>query len=220
MPYLYLLLIVVTLVLGLGTQFYIKATYKKFSKVPIASGLTGAQAARRMLDGNGLQSAQIVEIDGQLTDNYNPQTNILSLSHDVYNGRSIAATAVACHESGHAVQSARNYGPAKMRGSLVPVVSAVSNIWPIILIMGIFMNILGLIYAAIVFYAVAVIFQVVTLPVEFDASRRGLAYITSNATAQEAAGAKKVLTAAALTYVAAALASLLQLIYLIGVARR
>jgi uncharacterized protein len=220
MPYLYLLLIAITLILGLGTQFYIKATYKKFSTVPITNGLTGAEAARRMLDSNGLQSAQIVEIEGKLTDNYNPQTNVLSLSSDVYRGRSIAATAVACHESGHAVQSARNYGPAKLRGSLVPVVSAVSNIWPIILIIGIFMNILGFIYAAIIFYALAVIFQIVTLPVEFDASRRGLAYIESSATAQETAGAKKVLTAAALTYVAAALASLLQLLYLIGIARR
>jgi uncharacterized protein len=222
MSYSYLLLILVTVALGLGAQGYIKSMYHRYRDVPISTGLTGAETARRMLDANGLSSVRINAIDGELTDNFDPKAKVLSLSRDIYEGRSVAAAAVACHEAGHAVQHARDYVPAKMRGSLVPMVNVVSQAWPIVLIVGIFLNILGLVYAAIIFYAVAVVFQVVTLPVEFDASRRGLAYISSigTVTAEENAGARKMLRAAALTYVAAALASLLQLIYLIGIARR
>lgn len=218
----YLIVIILTLVLGIGAQAAISAKYKKYKDVPISTGLTGAQTARRMLDANGLESAQIVEIDGELTDNYNPQTNVLSLSHDIYNGRSVSSTAVACHESGHAVQTARGYTPAKMRRTIVPVVSFASNIWPIILMIGFFLNLVGLIYAAIIFYAAVIAFQIITLPVEFDASKRGLAYIESipGVTEVEHDGAQKVLVAAAFTYVAAALASLIQLVYMLGMARR
>lgn len=218
----YLFVIIITMVLGMGAQAAISAKYKKYKDVPISTGLTGAQTARRMLDANGLQNAQIVEISGELTDNFNPKTWVLSLSHDIYHGTSVSATAVACHESGHAVQHAKGYGPAKIRGTIVPVVNFASNIWPIILLIGFMMNLMGLVYAAIIFYAVVILFQLVTLPVEFDASRRALAYIESvpGVTESEHGGARKVLTAAAFTYVAAALASLIQLLYMLEMARR
>lgn len=217
----YLGLILITLALGIGTQIYIKSCYKKWSQVPISTGMTGAQAARRMLDENGLNYVVINQVSGELSDHFDPRTNEVSLSTDVYNGRSVAATAIACHECGHAVQHARGYVPAKLRGALVPAVNFASNAWIFILLVGIFLNILGLVYVAIAFYAAAVLFQIVTLPVEFNASRRALAAVGANGMlpATETGGARKVLTAAALTYVAAALASVLQLLYLLGMSR-
>ncbi|MDR2587496.1 MAG: zinc metallopeptidase [Coriobacteriales bacterium] len=218
----YLLLIVVTLAVGFGTQAYIKHTYRKWSKVPISSGLTGAQAARKMLDANGLSHVAIERVPGELTDHFNPQTNIVSLSEGVYGSTSVAATAIACHECGHAVQHARGFVPAKLRGALVPAVNIAGGAWMIVLIAGIFLSILGLIWLAIALYAATIIFQVVTLPVEFDASRRALAYVKGYGflPATETGGARSVLTSAALTYVAAALVSVLQLIYLLGLTRR
>lgn len=214
----YLLLIVVTLVLGLGSQALIKSTYKKWSRVPISSGLTGAQAARRMLDANGLAHVSIQGIPGNLTDHYNPSTNVISLSSDVYSGTSVAATAIACHECGHAVQHAQNYAPAKVRGAIVPVVNIASSAWVFVLIAGIVLNEMGLYWLAIALFAATLIFQLVTLPVEFDASNRALAYIKGYGflPQTETGGAKSVLTSAALTYVAAALASVMQLVYLLA----
>jgi Zn-dependent membrane protease YugP len=219
----YLLLIVVVLLLGLGSQAWIKSTYKKWSKVPIATRETGAQAARRMLDVAGLSSVQINALNtDDLADHFDPTNNTLSLSRGIYAGTSVAATAIACHEAGHAVQHARNYAPARIRMALVPVTNVASNAWVILLFAGFFLQIMGLVYVAIALFAFAILFQVVTLPVEFDASHRALETISSNPAlpAMEVSGARTVLTAAAFTYVAAALASLLQLIYLIGVARR
>jgi Zn-dependent membrane protease YugP len=218
----YLLLIVVTLVLGFGTQAYIKHTYRKWSRVPISSGLTGAQAARKMLDANGLSNVSIQMIPGELTDNYNPKTNVVSLSEGVHGGVSVAATAIACHECGHAVQHARSFVPATRRGALVPAVNIAGSAWIFVLLAGIFLQMLGMIYLAITLYAATILFQVVTLPVEFDASSRALAYVRGYGflPAKETGGARSVLTSAALTYVAAALVSVLQLIYLLGFTRR
>jgi Zn-dependent membrane protease YugP len=218
----FLLLIAASLILGFGTQAYIKHTYKKWSRVPISSGLTGAQAARRMLDANGLSNVAITQIGGELADHYNPKTSVVSLSQDVYNGKSVAATAIACHECGHAVQHARSYVPARLRGLLVPAVNFAGNIWMIVLVIGIFLQVIGMIYLAIALYAVTLLFQLVTLPVEFDASGRALAYVKGYGflPATETGGARTVLTSAALTYVAAALVSVLQLIYLLGSDRR
>ena len=218
----WLLLIVASLVLGFGTQAYIKSRYKKWSKVPNMLGLTGAQAARRMLDTNGLSSVAVNVVSGDLTDHYDPKTNSVSLSEQVYNSRSVSALAIACHECGHAVQHARNYVPAAARGALVPPINVASSLWIFILLAGVFLNILGLVWLAIILYAVTIVFQLVTLPVEFNASSRAIAYIESFGIVQqdEAKGARSVLTAAALTYVAAALISLLQLVYLLGFARR
>lgn len=217
----YWLIIIITLILGLSTQAYIKSTYKKYARVPISTGLTGGQMARNMLDWNGLNNIQLGMTGGTLTDNFNPKTGVINLSGEVYNGITVSATAVACHETGHAVQHARGYAPAKFRMSLVPIVSFASNIWMIALFMGLILNILGLVYVGIFLFAFAVLFQLVTLPVEFDASRRALETISGLGIPQEeVAGCRKVLTAAALTYVAAALSSILQLLYFIGLARR
>ncbi|MDR1083045.1 MAG: zinc metallopeptidase [Coriobacteriales bacterium] len=218
----YVLLIAVTLILGFGTQAYIKHTYKKWSKVPISSGLTGAQAARKMLDENGLAHVVIEPIAGELTDHYNPKTNVVSLSEGVYDNKSVAATAIACHECGHAVQHARGFVPARLRGALVPAVNFAGTAWLFVFIGGLFLQMIGLIYAAIALYAATIIFQIVTLPVEFDASGRALAYVRNYGflPAAETGGARSVLTSAALTYVAAALISIIQLVYLLARARR
>lgn len=218
----YLLLIVFTMVLGFGTQAYIKSSYRKYSQVDSGTGETGAMAARRMLDDHGLNDVRINCVPGELSDHYDPSNRTVNLSEDVYHGRSIAATAVACHECGHAVQHATGYQALQVRTMLFPVANFGSNAWIILLMIGIFLNITGLVWLAIALYAFAVLFQLVTLPVEFNASKRALAYIEGGAGplvrpgAQTLSGAKTVLTAAALTYVAAALTSIAQLLYYVG----
>ena len=220
MPYLFL--IIVTLVLGLGSQALIRNAYNTWRSVPIASGLSGFEAARRMLDSHGLYEVGIGMIDGDdLSDNFDPRTNTLNLSRAVYQGRSVSSVAVACHEAGHAVQHAEGYVPIRIRGAIVPVVTVASNVWILLLLAGIVMNILNLVWAAIILYACVVVFQLVTLPVEFNASARAIQTIegTMSLPEEQYEGARKVLRSAALTYVAAALASLLQLLYFIGMAR-
>ncbi|MGI6221050.1 MAG: zinc metallopeptidase [Coriobacteriales bacterium] len=217
----YLSVILIALVLGLGSQAWIKRTYAKWSRVPISSGMTGAEAARRMLDSNGLYGVDIDMISGQLSDNYDPRTNTLHLSRDVYGGRTVAATAIACHEAGHAIQHATGYTPIKVRKAILPIASMASNIWIFLLFIGFFMNMIGLVWAAIIMYACVVLFQLVTLPVEFDASGRALRAIQGSfpLSHEQNDGAAAVLRSAAFTYVAAALASLLQLLYFIGMTR-
>lgn len=217
----YLLLVAVSLVLGFATQHYIDATYKRWSKVPVSGGRSGADIARSMLAANGVDGVGIEVIPGELTDNFDPRDNSLHLSQGNLSGASVASAAVACHEAGHAVQYDRGYVPGRIRTALVPVVNFASNIWMIVFVVGIAMSLGGLIQLAIVLFAASVLFQLVTLPVEFDASRRAVAYLKgAGYDAQTLAGARKVLTAAALTYVAAALVSCLQLLYLLGVSSR
>lgn len=216
----YLIIIAVVVVLGGGTQLYIRATYSRYSKVPLASGLSGAEVARRMLDSNGLQGVQIRQVGGTLTDNYDPRSRTLSLSQDVFQGRSVASAGVASHEAGHAVQDALSYAPAGFRSALVPAANLGSNMaWPLILA-GIFLRFPLLITFGAAFFAVAVLFQVVTLPVEFDASRRAVASLEGVLPSEQVAGARSVLRAAALTYVAAALISVLYLLYYLSLGRR
>ena len=217
----YLSVILIALVLGLGSQAWIKRTYSKWSDVPVSSGMTGAEAARRMLDNNGLYNVGIDMIRGELSDNFDPRTNTLHLSQAVYNGRTVSATAIACHEAGHAIQHATGYTPIKIRTAIVPVASFASNAWIILLLIGFFLNMIGLVWAAIIMYACVVLFQLVTLPVEFDASGRALKTISATMplSHEQNEGASAVLRAAAFTYVAAALASLLQLLYFVGMAR-
>ncbi len=229
----YWALIIVTMVLGFGAQAYINSSYKKYSTVPNDAGLTGAQVARRMLDENGLHDVQVLAVSGTLSDHYDPRTRVVRLSEGVYGEASVSAMAIACHECGHAVQHARGYVPMNVRSALVPVANLGSSLWLILLMAGLFLNMLSLFWAGIVLYAFAVLFHVVTLPVEFNASRRGLAYITGRGSQNvvnssyalaipgnaSADGAKKVLTAAALTYVVGALTSIMQLLYFIGMAR-
>ncbi len=218
----YLLIVVVTVVLGVVAQAGIRQTYKKWSNVYAASGLTGAEAARRMLDSYGLHHIKIQQISGELTDNYDPRTQTLNLSQGVYGARSVAATGIACHEAGHAVQHAIGYYPIKIRMAVVPVVNIASNFWIILLMIGFILNNFNLIWIAIILYALVVAFQVITLPVEFNASRRAIDCVEATMALpdEQDAGARSVLRAAAMTYVAAALGSLLQLIYFIGLARR
>lgn len=218
----YMALILLVLAIGFGAQALIKHAYKKWNKNQTGYGVSGADAARTMLNNNGLSHLSIVETQGELTDHFDPRTNTVSLSRDVYHGRTVSAVAIACHECGHAVQHAREYAPAKVRGAIVPVVSVASNLWIVVLLAGMFLSIIGLVYAAIALFGAVLIFQLVTLPVEFDASKRGLAFIEGSGwlTQKEMGGAKTVLRSAALTYVAAALTSILQLIYLLGMSRR
>ncbi len=216
----YLLLVVVSLVLGLATQSYINRTYKKWSRVPAATGETGAEVARRMLVSEGASDVGITSVAGTLTDHYDPRDNMLHLSNDNLRGGSVASVAVACHEAGHAVQRAQGYAPMKVRSALVPVVNLASNFWMVVFFAGVLMSAVGLIRLAIFLFAFSVLFQLVTLPVEFDASSRAVAYIRSSGMGEQAVrGARQVLTAAALTYVAGALVSILQLVYLLGFSR-
>lgn len=214
----YIGLVVVSLVLGLGTQWYINHTYKRWSNVSIDSRRTGSQIARAFLDSEGLTGVPIRPNGGpDLSDYYDPRSNALYLSGSSEHGCSVASVAVACHEAGHAVQHERGYMPARIRMALVPVVNIGSEAWMIVLLIGIFINMTSLIYLGIILFAFVVAFQLVTLPVEFDASSRAMRYISAEPriSAEQAAGARKVLTAAALTYVASALTSVLQLVYLL-----
>ncbi|MEG0303428.1 zinc metallopeptidase [Gordonibacter sp.] len=212
----YLLLIVVTLAIGGLATWYVNSQLKKYTKVPISNGLTGAEAAQRMLMYYGVTEVA-VHRGGPGQDFFDPRTNSVTLSPDAFEGRSITATATACHEVGHACQYAQNYAPMKIRGALVPVVNLASNAWIFLLMLGIFMNIAGLTTLAIVMYAAVVIFQLVTLPVEFNASKRAMVYMDTVALPQsEQGGAFSVLRACAFTYVAAALTSILQLLWLLG----
>jgi len=213
-------IIILSFALGIITQAYIKHQYSKWSKVSANLGGTGAEVARRMLDSQGASEVGITRIAGTLTDNYDPRDNMLHLSEDNFSQASVASVAVACHEAGHAVQTARGYVPIKVRSSLVPVVNFTQNTWYIVLLAGMLLNMTGLTTLAIIFYAFSVVFHLVTLPVEIDASRRAVKYIESNGISVDARGARSVLIAAALTYVSAALISIIQLLYLIGRTRR
>ncbi len=216
----YLAIIVISLVLGLATQAYIKSAYKKWSKVPASMGSTGAQVARRMMDSEGASAVGITSVAGHLTDYYDPRDNRLHLSEENRTGGSVASVAVACHEAGHAVQTATGYFPIRVRTALVPVVNLAQQLWAVILLLGIFLNMAGLFQLAIVLFSFSVIFQLVTLPVEINASHRAVEYLKSTGTLVDERGARQVLTAAALTYVAAALVSILQLVYLLSRSNR
>ena len=204
-------------ILGFGVQAMQQSRFKKYSRIAIRNGMTGRDVAEKMLHDNGIYDVQVVSVRGQLTDHYNPQDNNLYLSEANRSGGSVASVAVACHEAGHAAQRQSGYAMMKVRTALVPVVNFTQNTWTIVLLLGLFMNIAGLTTLALIFFSFSVLFQLVTLPVEIDASRRAVAYIEqSGMSSKQVNGAKKVLTAAALTYVAAALTSIIQLLYLMA----
>ena len=216
----YVVLVVASLVLGLGIQWYIKHEFKKYSLVPSGFNATGASVARAMMDTNGAANVGIKRISGELTDNYDPRDNCLHLSDANFSEGSVASVAVSCHEAGHAVQTAKMYMPSRVRSALVPVVNLASAAWIYVFLAGVLLNVSGMTVLAIWLYAFTFLFHIVTLPVEIDASRRGLAFLKANAPAGfDYNGAKKVLIAAALTYVAAAMVSALQLLYLLGSSR-
>lgn len=212
----YILLIVVTLAIGFGAQAYVNSQIKKYSHVPNSARMTGYQVATGMLAYYNVSGVE-VRMGGHGQNFFNPKDNSITLDPESFNGASITATATACHEVGHACQYAQGYTAMKVRSALVPVVNFASNTWIFVFLIGVVLNIAGLVNLAIVFYAFAVLFQIVTLPVEFDASKRALAYMESTGLpAGERAGSWNVLRACALTYVAAALISVLQLLYLLG----
>lgn len=206
----------VALALGLLTQGYIKRTYARWSRVDAGIPGTGEQVARRMLDEGGAGDVGIARVAGTLTDHFDPRDNRLHLSDDNYRGGSVASVAVACHEAGHAVQAARGFGFYRLRTALVPVVSFAQSSWCVVLLAGVFLQTAGLVRLALALFGASVLFQVVTLPVEIDASRRAVAFLRAHGSGLDERGARSVLTAAALTYVAAALSSLIQLLYLMG----
>ncbi len=214
----YLLFMVPGLILSIWASAKVKSTFGKYNKVPTLSGLTGAEAARRILDGNGLQAVAIERVDGNLSDHYDPSANVVRLSSSTYGSASVGAVGVAAHECGHAVQHAVGYGPAKLRSAIVPICNIGSRVSIPLIIAGMWLNMLELSYVGIALFVLAVIFQLVTLPVEFNASRRAIETLDSTGmvTPEENNGVRKVLTAAALTYVAALLTSLLQLTYFIS----
>lgn len=216
----YLLLIVVTIALGLGAQGYVNHQLKKYSRVPNTAYLTGYQVACGMLAYYGIQGVA-VQMGRPGQNFFDPRSNSITLDPETFNGASITSTATACHEVGHACQYAQNYMPMKVRSAMVPVVNIASNAWIFVLLIGIFLNLAGFVELAIILYACAVLFEVVTLPVEFNASKRALQYMQTTGLPQgEIAGSASVLRACAFTYVAAALASFLQLVYLIFSSRQ
>jgi Zn-dependent membrane protease YugP len=219
--YYYLVLVVPTLLLSLWAQFMVKSTFAKYSKIICTKNITGQGAAGFLLKSNSILDVKIEEVGGSLTDHYDPSHKILRLSQPVYGVNSIAAVGVAAHETGHAIQHALSWGPLVLRSTLVPVANIGSTAGPWFAIAGIFLSMPLLINIGIFLFGGAVLFYVITLPVEFDASARAIAILRNNnvLTPNELKGVKKVLTAAALTYVASALTALMSLLRLILIAR-
>ena len=216
----YMLIALVAPVLGMITQGYIQKMYAKWSAVDASFNGTGADVAKDMLRNAGVSGVGFAQISGTLTDHYDPRDNTLHLSQDNCFGGSVASVAVACHEAGHAIQHAKGYSPVQIRTALVPVVNLAQSTWTLVLLAGLFLQMSSLINLALIFFGASVLFQLVTLPVEFDASRRAVAYLSQQGQAIDQQGATEVLTAAALTYVAAALTSVIQLLYLMSRMRR
>ncbi|WP_332693281.1 zinc metallopeptidase [Halalkalibacter lacteus] len=204
---------ILLLIIPVWAQMRVKGAYKKYSQVHASSGMTGAQVARKILDDNGLYDVQVEETRGTLTDHYDPRSKVVRLSTDNYYGTSVAGAAVAAHEVGHAMQDAEDYAFLRIRHSLVPVASFGSNVSFFLILAGILMQASGFILLGIFAMAAAVLFQVVTLPVEFNASSRAMEQIVSTGVIRndEERDTRKVLNAAALTYVAGALVALLEL---------
>ena len=219
----YLLLVVPAIILSLIAQVKVKSTFSKYSRVLSRSGVTGAEAARRVLEANGVFGVKIERVSGNLTDHFDPRTNVIRLSDSVYGSTSVAAVGVAAHEAGHAVQYAENYAPIKIRNSFVPVANFGSSFSWILLVLGIAFSYEPLIFAGIICFAAVTLFHLLTLPVEFNASRRALFAIKNSGILQyeeERNGAKSVLSAAAFTYVSALIMSLAQLLRLVLLANR
>lgn len=212
----YWLVVIFSMILGGATQAYIKNTYNKWSQVASNVGSTGADVARRMLNEGGASACGIGRVAGTLTDHYDPRDNCLHLSEDNYSRGSVASVAVACHEAGHAIQTAKGYAPIKLRTAMVPVVSFAQSTWMLVFFAGMMMGLAGLVQLAIILFGFSVVFQLVTLPVEFDASHRAIKYLKATGSGIDEDGARQVLTAAALTYVAGALVSIVNLLYLMG----
>ena len=217
----YLIFVLPAVIFALWASIQVNTTFQKYSKVRSARGITGAEAARRVLDANGLSHIRIERIPGNLTDHYDPRNDVIRLSDSVYDNASVAAVGVACHEAGHAVQHAENYVPVKIRSAIIPITNIGSRLAIPLIIIGIILNafapkLLILAYIGVACYGLCTLFQLVTLPTEFDASKRALRSMEGYGIlgSDEIGGAKRVLRAAAMTYVAALAVSLMQLLRL------
>ena len=218
--YWYLILVVPALLVSLWAQFKVKSTFSKYSHYTIGCGMTGADVSRYIQQVNGIHT-NLEAVKGSLSDHYDPRSNTIRLSTPVYGQATVSAVGVAAHETGHALQHAEGYAPVKLRTSMVPVTNFASGLSPVLIVLGIVMAMDILAYVGIALFSMATLFQLVTLPVEFNASRRAVLALEQSGqfSEEEIKGVKQVLTAAALTYVAAlfvSLMSLLRLIFVVG----
>lgn len=211
----YIFLVLPAVIFALWAQFNVKSTFSKYSRIASRSGMTGFDSARRILDANGLGDVRIAHVSGDLTDHYNPTDNTIYLSDSVYGSNSAAAIGVAAHEAGHAVQHATGYTPIKIRSVIIPVTNIGSNLAMPMIILGIILSFPTLAYIGVAAFGLSTLFQLVTLPVEFDASGRALKALEGSLDGDDLASARKVLRAAALTYVAALAVSLVNLLRLL-----
>lgn len=219
----YLLFMLPALLLGLYAQIMVKVNYSRYSKVISRSGLTGREAAERVLQMNSVGGVRIGRVGGTLTDHYDPRSNSINLSQGVYDSATVAAIGVAAHEAGHAVQYAKNYAPIKLRMAIIPVCNIGTRLGPLLIILGFFLSYMAesmitvgntLYFIGLILFCTVALFQLVTLPVELDASRRALKALSGGVMEKsELPGVRKVLTAAALTYVAALVSAVMQVIY-------
>lgn len=214
MDFISMILIIGAVIITGGAQAYISMNYRKYKEVFVKSEKSGFDVAREILDKNGLSNVLILETEGELTDHYDPSKKVVKLSHDIYNGKTIAAVSVASHECGHAIQDKKGYSFLKFRNRIVPIVNISSKLGYIAIAIGFACDIAELRWVGIAFEVVILLFQLVTLPVEFDASRRALVLIKDYGIVSEDEhnGAKKMLTSAALTYVAGVLATLMEIL--------
>ena len=218
----YIVLVLPFVILSLWASANVNSTFKKYAKQFSVRRITGAEAAQRVLFAHGVRNIRIEKVAGNLTDHYDPRTNVIRLSEGVYSSTSTAAIGVACHEAGHAVQYAENYGPIKLRAAIIPLTNIGSRLAMPLILLGLVLSVFAemsyaLVYLGIACFSLSLVFQLITLPVEFNASRRAMQTISAAniLTEEEQRGARKTLTAAALTYVAAAAVSLMQLLRLI-----
>ena len=217
-----IIILIPAIIFSIAAQIMVKSAFSKYSKVRNSRGLTGSDAAREILDRNGLTNVRIEHISGSLTDHYDPKANVIRLSDDVYGSATVAAVGVAAHEAGHAVQYAEGYYPIKIRNAIIPVTRFGSSLSTPLVILGLALSLDFLITAGILLFCAVVLFQAITLPVEFNASGRALKTLRSSHFLEddEMKGARSVLTAAAMTYVAAMLSALLSLVRLLVISGR
>lgn len=215
--YYYVILIIPALLISIWAQTKVNSTFNKYSKIFSSRGYTAAQIARYILDANGLYNVNVERVNGNLTDHFDPKSNVVRLSDSVHNSTSVAAIGVAAHEVGHAIQHAVGYGPIKIRAAIIPITQIGSKLSMPLILFGLLFSFQPIISLGIIFFATATIFQLVTLPVEFNASNRALAILEERdyLYGEELTGAKKTLSAAAMTYVAALIVSAMQLLRLI-----
>jgi len=212
----YFIYMIPAFILSLGAQWYVKSSYNKWNRVMSRSRMTGAEAVQRLMRTAGLYNINIEPVRGKLSDHYDPRTKTLRLSEDNYRGTSVAALAVAAHEFGHALQDKHGYAPLKLRSAMVPAVNIGSNLGIILILIGLFLNFTGLAWLGIIIFSAGAAFALVTLPVEFDASKRAKQLLLESGIVtheDEARGVNTVLNAAALTYVAALITAVLQVLY-------